>query len=394
MVAYLEKTKGSEGFHQIIDFLTASHIQYALTKSPTIYASFIEQFWQTATLSTIEDGVMEITATIDGRVKTITEASIRKHLKLKDYDGISTLPTVEIFEQLALMRYVTTSDSLTFQKGHFSPQWKFLIHTILHCLSPKKIAWEQFSSNIATAIICLATNRTFNFSNLIFKAMVLAIFESMPLRTGPDWLFDIDALTRTMNYEPIVADDSIFNFTRDDEDDGVVADMNNLDTTIQVSPNLTTRIHKDHPFDQVIKDLQSATQTRKMSKNLEEHGFEETQKVNHAVEDQAGYRLAGRCLQFKLQEVWTLVDLPNGKTAIGSKWIISMETLTFFWDRQVKQRRWHIYLVKINNVAKDLRKFGFTEVKTTSTPMETQKPAASKIRWVKKVDVPMYYMVR
>ncbi|GJV47665.1 hypothetical protein Tco_1437877 [Tanacetum coccineum] len=62
-------------------------------------------------------------------------------------------------------------------------------------------------------------------------------------------------------------DYSIFDFTRNDEDDGVVADMNNLDTTIQVSPNPTTRIHKDHPLDQVIGDLQSATQTRKMSKN-------------------------------------------------------------------------------------------------------------------------------
>ncbi|GJU93514.1 hypothetical protein Tco_1318270 [Tanacetum coccineum] len=103
MVAYLEKTEGSEGFHQIIDFLTASHINYALTESPTIYASLIEQFWQTAALSTIEDGVMEITATIDGRVKTITEASIRRHLKLEDSDGISTLPTTEIFEQLEHM---------------------------------------------------------------------------------------------------------------------------------------------------------------------------------------------------------------------------------------------------------------------------------------------------
>ncbi|GJS84550.1 hypothetical protein Tco_0751091 [Tanacetum coccineum] len=131
-----------------------------------------KQFWQTAALSTLEDGVMEITTTIDGRVKTITEASIRRHLKLEDSDGISTLPTAEIFKQLALMGYVTTSDSLTFQKGHFSPQWKFLIHTILHCLSPKKTVWEQFSSNIATAIIFLETNRTFNFSNLIFEAMV------------------------------------------------------------------------------------------------------------------------------------------------------------------------------------------------------------------------------
>ncbi|GJX92073.1 hypothetical protein Tco_0345399 [Tanacetum coccineum] len=142
MIAYLQKSEGSEGFHQIIDFLTASHIKYALTENPTIYVSLIEQFWQTATASTLEDGDMGITATIDGKVKVVSKASIRRHL------------------------------NLTFQKGHFSPQWKFLIHTILHCLSSKKTAWEQFSSNIATAIICLATNRTFNFSKLIFEAMV------------------------------------------------------------------------------------------------------------------------------------------------------------------------------------------------------------------------------
>nr|GEU59238.1 hypothetical protein [Tanacetum cinerariifolium] len=89
---------------------------------------------------------------------------------------------------------------------------------------------------------------------------------------------------------PALEDVSTFYFSRNDEDDGAVADMNNLDTTIQVSPIPTTRIHKDHPLDQVIGDLQSAIQTRKMSKNLEEHGF-------------------------------TLVDLPNEKRAIGTKWV-------------------------------------------------------------------------
>ncbi|GJU85907.1 putative ribonuclease H-like domain-containing protein [Tanacetum coccineum] len=136
------------------------------------YTKLSELFWQTATASTLKDGDMGITATIDGKVKVVFEASIRRHLKLEDSDGISTLSTVKKFEQLALMGFVSNSDSLTFQKGHFSPQWKFLIHTILHCLSSKKTAWEQFSSNIATAIICLATNRTFNFSKLIFEAMV------------------------------------------------------------------------------------------------------------------------------------------------------------------------------------------------------------------------------
>ncbi|GKC30166.1 hypothetical protein Tco_1037460 [Tanacetum coccineum] len=51
----------------------------------------------------------------------------------------------------------------------------------------------------------------------------------------------------------------IFNFSNDDEDDGKMTDMNNLDTTIQVSPISTTRIHKDHPLDQVTGDLHSAT---------------------------------------------------------------------------------------------------------------------------------------
>ncbi|GKA18297.1 hypothetical protein Tco_0698134 [Tanacetum coccineum] len=172
MVAYLQKPEGSEAFHQIVDFLNASHIKYALIENPKIYISLIQQFWGTATARTTDDGEVEITASIDGQVKTITEASLRRHLKLEDSDGITSLPNTEIFEQLALMGYVSDSARLTFQKGHFSPQWRFFIHTILHCLSPKTTAWEQFSSNIATAIICLATNRTFNFSKMIFDAMV------------------------------------------------------------------------------------------------------------------------------------------------------------------------------------------------------------------------------
>ncbi|GJS42279.1 retrovirus-related pol polyprotein from transposon TNT 1-94 [Tanacetum coccineum] len=69
MVAYLEKSEGSKGFHEIIDFLFASHIHYALIASPTIYTSLIEQFWQTAALCIIDDRVLGITATIDRKVK-------------------------------------------------------------------------------------------------------------------------------------------------------------------------------------------------------------------------------------------------------------------------------------------------------------------------------------
>ncbi|GJR10061.1 putative ribonuclease H-like domain-containing protein [Tanacetum coccineum] len=228
--------------------------------------------------------------------------------------------------------------------------------------------------------------------------------------SGPDWLFDIDALTRIMNYEPIIAgtksngfvdpksshddgskpssddgkkvdedptkdsecndqekeddfnstnnvnaastnevnvvggktcielpfdpdmpaleDISIFDFSRDDEDDGVEADMNDLDTTIQVSHIPTTRIHKDHPFDQVNGRFAITTQTRRMSKNLEEHGFvstiqqrtnhkdlqnclfacflsqEEPKKVIHALKDPSWIEaMQEELLQFKLQEI-------------------------------------------------------------------------------------------
>ncbi|GJY22779.1 hypothetical protein Tco_0396437 [Tanacetum coccineum] len=172
MVAFLEKSTGSAGFHQIIDFLNQSHICYALTKKPEVCVSFIKQFWRSAEASNDENGEVKINATIDGHSLSITEGSLRRHLKLADQDGITSIPTTEIFEQLALMGYHTDSDKLTFQKGAFSPQWRFLIHNILHCLSPKKTAWEQFSSNIAAAIICLATNRKFNFSRMIFEHMV------------------------------------------------------------------------------------------------------------------------------------------------------------------------------------------------------------------------------
>ncbi|GKC93136.1 xylulose kinase-1 [Tanacetum coccineum] len=69
MVAYLMKPEGSKGFHQIVDFLNASHIRYALTKNPTIYVSSIKQFWQTATARTLDNGEIELTATIGCKIR-------------------------------------------------------------------------------------------------------------------------------------------------------------------------------------------------------------------------------------------------------------------------------------------------------------------------------------
>ncbi|GKA46867.1 retrovirus-related pol polyprotein from transposon TNT 1-94 [Tanacetum coccineum] len=168
---------GFSGSKPIAGFLTmASPKQTAIGKdssNPFMAGSLPKTTlcWS-AEASTDDNGEVKINATIDGHSLSITEGSLRRHLKLADQDGITSIPNSEIFEQLALMGYHTDSDKLTFQKGAFSPQWRFLIHCILHCISPKKTAWEQFSSNIATAVICLATNRKFNFSRMIFEHMV------------------------------------------------------------------------------------------------------------------------------------------------------------------------------------------------------------------------------
>ncbi|GKD87055.1 hypothetical protein Tco_1358209 [Tanacetum coccineum] len=83
MVAILEKTESNTDFHQIVDFLEASHIRYALTVHPTVYVSHIQQFWSTARVDTL-DGETKIIAKVNGRQRTVTESSIRRHLKLLD----------------------------------------------------------------------------------------------------------------------------------------------------------------------------------------------------------------------------------------------------------------------------------------------------------------------
>ncbi|GJT94217.1 uncharacterized mitochondrial protein-like protein [Tanacetum coccineum] len=388
--------------------------------------------------------------------------------------------------------------------------------------------------------------RVFNSrTRIVEENLHIKFSESTPnvIGTGPDWVFDIDALTGTMNYEPIVTgkkadedprkdseckdqekddnvnstnnvntvsstinvadtnevnvvggkisiellfdpnlhaleDYSIFDFSKDDEVDGAMADMNNLDTTIQVSPNPTIRIHKDHPLNQVIRDLQSATQTRKMSKNLEEHEFEEPKKVIHALKDPRWIEvMQEEFLQFKnkkderrivirnkarlvaqgytqeeridYDEVFAPVSrieairlflayasfkyfvvyqmdvksaflyrkikeevawyetlstylLDNGfqrgkidKTLFNKRnkgdilLMSSMGELTFFLGLQVQQKKDGIFISQDKYVVEILKKFGFIEVKTASTLMETQKPLL-KDEDGKEVDVHMY----
>ncbi|GJS96670.1 putative ribonuclease H-like domain-containing protein [Tanacetum coccineum] len=112
--------------------------------------------------------VKQIHAIVDNKAVVISESLVRSDLLFNDEDGITCLTNDEIFENLALIGYEQLSTKLTFQKGPFSPQWKFLIHTILHCISSKSIAWNEFLTNLASAVICLAKGQKFNFSKLIF----------------------------------------------------------------------------------------------------------------------------------------------------------------------------------------------------------------------------------
>nr|GEY35828.1 hypothetical protein [Tanacetum cinerariifolium] len=113
------------------------------------------------------DSLIRTQALVDGKRVNIKESSIRRTLRLDDAEDTSCLTNIEIFEGLAKMGYEKPSDKLTFYKAFFSSQWKFLIHTILQYLSAKTTSWNEFSSTMTFAIICLTTHQKFNFSRFV-----------------------------------------------------------------------------------------------------------------------------------------------------------------------------------------------------------------------------------
>nr|GEU56582.1 hypothetical protein [Tanacetum cinerariifolium] len=216
------------------------------------------------------------------------------------------------------------------------------------------------------------------------------ILENIPMIAGggPEWLFDLDALLKSINYAPVSAgtnsndfaasdshnkdkhgpsqaskndnherpnaesstktvnnarpvntatpiygdfpddplmpdleDDWIFGDAYDDRDEGAEADYNNLETIIPISPIPSTRIHKDHPKKHIIgerrtnhKDFQNCLFACFLSRM-------EPKKVTQALDDESWVEaMQEELLQFKILNVWTLVDLPPRKRAIGTKW--------------------------------------------------------------------------
>ncbi|GJX42740.1 hypothetical protein Tco_0257730 [Tanacetum coccineum] len=123
-----------------VDTLTRSSTHHALTVSPIVSTTFVEQFWTSAKSKTINN-VRHITAKVAGKSVFISEASIRGGLLFDDADGIDTLPNQDIFDAIQPMGSKSTS-------------------------------WDQIPTNITTAVICLTSHQKYNFSKLIFDGML------------------------------------------------------------------------------------------------------------------------------------------------------------------------------------------------------------------------------
>ncbi|GJS75606.1 putative ribonuclease H-like domain-containing protein [Tanacetum coccineum] len=242
----------------------------------------------------------------------------------------------------------------------------------------------------------------------------------------------------------------IFSGAYDDEDEGAEADLNNLETTMNVSHIPTTRIHRDHPKDQIIGDINSATQTRRMIKISEEHAMVYRNKKDErviVVRNKARLVAQGYTQEVGIDydEVFAPVarieairlflayaslmgfivyqidvksaflydtieeeayvyqppdDIIFGSTKkslftefeslMHKKFQMSfMVELTFFLGLQVMHKDNGIFISQDKYVADILKKFDFSQVKIVSTPIETNK-ALHKDEEAKDVDVHLY----
>nr|GEX62032.1 putative ribonuclease H-like domain-containing protein [Tanacetum cinerariifolium] len=166
-VSYLEKGKGWEAYAQILDFLQKSHIRYALTHRPRImFDSLVKQFWATTTVHNHEAGPSQIITNIDGNQVVVTESLIRTQLQLNGVDGLYEFTLSDVLDGMRVIGY-PTDGSLTFYNAKLSPQWRFLIHILIHCMSPKS------GGGISSLTTYPSLRPTFDFTAKLFSNMKL-----------------------------------------------------------------------------------------------------------------------------------------------------------------------------------------------------------------------------
>nr|GEY28315.1 hypothetical protein [Tanacetum cinerariifolium] len=137
------------------------------------------EFWNNVSVKQSND-VTRLQALVNKKKVVITEATIRDALHLDDAEGVDCLPNEEIFTTLARIGYEKPSTKLTFYKAFFSSQWKFLIHKILQSMSAKRTSWNEFSSAMASAVICLSTGDLSTHSTkYISPALTQKVFANM-----------------------------------------------------------------------------------------------------------------------------------------------------------------------------------------------------------------------
>ncbi|GJS43924.1 hypothetical protein Tco_0568967 [Tanacetum coccineum] len=219
MIACVEKTERNADFHDVIDFLTGCSVNYALLVSPDVIQQWIQQFWNTAKVRMINE-VAHIAAKVAGKKILVSEASIRTDLMFNDEDGTNCFDNQVIWDFLRDIGYEGNLQLLSFSKPLLSPQWKYLVHTLLHCLSSKSSSWDQFATNIASALVGLATNQKFNFSKLIFDGMLRNLKDSKPFLMYPRFiqLFlnkQLEGSTKPQTFLPtVVLPPKVFTFMR------------------------------------------------------------------------------------------------------------------------------------------------------------------------------------
>nr|GEW79535.1 hypothetical protein [Tanacetum cinerariifolium] len=225
------------------------------------------QFWTIVALKKVND-VTRLQALVDKKKVVVTEATIRDVLRLDDAKGIEFLPNEEIFAELARMGYEKPSTKLTFYKAFFLRQWKFLNHTILQCMSAKRTSWNEFSSSMASAIICLSSARKFNFSKYIFNNLVRNV-------DNPTKFYMVGkgfSRVATLLFEGMIMEQKVSKGDDDkvhDEDvsvvgvatEGVVSAAENVIPTVDEEPSIPS-LTPPTPPPQLSQDVPSTSQER------------------------------------------------------------------------------------------------------------------------------------
>nr|GEZ16099.1 hypothetical protein [Tanacetum cinerariifolium] len=213
------------GFEQILDFLNASVIQYALTVNPTIYVSCIKQFWSSVSIKKTND-VVRLQALIDRKKVIITQDTIRQALHLDYARSVDCLPNEEIFAELARMG----------------------------------TAWNEFSSSMASAVICPATGRKFNFSKYIFDYLVRNVDSSSKFYMVGKGFSGVDTPLFEGMLVPQQAADDVANVVADDVDDDVA------DVDVKPTPPSPTPATTPQPPQELLPSTSQIAQALKITK--------------------------------------------------------------------------------------------------------------------------------